>query len=330
MSGNSQFTIHNSQLKKTEKTEKTEKNDLDLSVEIAGVKFKNPVFTASGTCGYGREYLPYYSLSAIGAITTKGVCLNPKEGNKTPRVAETPGGMLNAIGLENPGVKYFIENELPNIKKYDTKIIANIFGANIQEYCEVAEILSDTDVDMLELNISCPNVKEGGIYFGTNPQMAEEVTKAVKKRAKKPVSVKLSPNVTDITEMAKAVENGGADCISMINTLVGMKIDIKTKRPVLHNNIGGLSGAAIKPVAVRMIWQARNAVKLPIIGMGGIKNGGDAVELMLAGADAVAVGTASFNDPRTVLKVIDGISGYMLDNNIKSVREITGALKVWQ
>ena len=305
------------------------KNDLDLSVEIAGIKFKNPVFTASGTCGYGREYLPYYSLSAIGAITTKGVCLNAKEGNKTPRVAETPGGMLNAIGLENPGVKYFIENELPNIKKYDTKIIANIFGKNIDEYCEVAEILSDTDVDMIELNISCPNVKEGGIYFGTCPKMAEEITRTVKKRAKKPITVKLSPNVTDITEIAKAVENGGADCISMINTLVGMKIDIKTRRPVLNNNIGGLSGAAIKPVAVRMIWQVRNSVKLPIIGMGGIRTAEDAIELMLAGADAVAVGTASFNDPKTVLKVIDGIKDYMLANNIGAIREITGKVRVW-
>ena len=305
------------------------KKDLDLSVEIAGVKFKNPVFTASGTCGFGREYEPYYSLSEIGAITTKGLCMNPKEGNKTPRVAETAGGMLNAIGLQNPGVKYFIENELPNIRKYDTKIIANIFGSTIEEYCEVAEILSEADIDMLELNISCPNVKEGGIYFGTCPDMAEEITSSVKKRAKKPISVKLSPNVTDITEIAKAVENGGADCISMINTLVGMKIDIKTKRPVLRNNIGGLSGAAIRPVAVRMIWQVKKSVKLPIIGMGGVMNGNDAIELMLAGADAVAVGTASFNDPKTVLKVADGIAEYMLGNNIKAVRDITGTVEAW-
>ena len=304
-------------------------NNRDMTVEIAGVKLKNPVVTASGTCGFGREYAPYYSLSDIGAITTKGVCLNPKEGNKTPRVAETPGGMLNAIGLQNPGVRYFIENELPNIRKYDTKIIVNIFGKNIEEYCEVAEILSDTDVDMLELNISCPNVDEGGILFGTDPNMAEEITGAVKKRSKKPVAVKLSPNVTDIVEMAKAVENGGADCISMINTLIGMRIDIKTGRPVLKNNIGGLSGGAVKPVAVRMIWQVKKYVKLPIIGMGGIRNGEDAVELMLAGADAVAVGTASFNDPAAVLKVAAGISDYMAANSINSVREITGALKPW-
>jgi len=305
------------------------KSDIDMSVEIAGVKFKNPVFTASGTCGFGREYLPYYSLSQIGAITTKGLCLNPKEGNKTPRVAETDGGMLNSIGLQNQGVGYFIENELPHLKKYDVKIIANIFGKDIDEYCEVAEILSGTGIDMLELNISCPNVCDG-VYFSTDPALAEEITAAVKKRASKPLTVKLSPNVTDIVKIAKAVENGGADCISMINTLVGMKIDVKTKRPVLKNNIGGLSGAAIKPIAVRMIWQVRNAVGLPIIGMGGIRDGNDAIELMLAGANAVAVGTASFNDPRTVLKVIDGISDYMINNNIKSVREITGAVNIWQ
>jgi len=305
------------------------KIDIDMSVDIAGVKLKNPVVTASGTCGFGREYLPYYSLSSIGAITTKGVCLNPKEGNKTPRVAETSSGMLNAIGLQNPGVRYFIENELPNIKKYDTKIIANIFGKDMEEYCEVAGILSDTEIDMLELNISCPNVRAGGIYFGTDPKMAEKIVSKVKKRTKKPVSAKLSPNVTDIVGIAKAVENGGADCISMINTLVGMRIDIKTKRPVLRNNIGGLSGAAIKPVAVRMIWQVKNAVKLPIIGMGGVTTGGDAVELMLAGADAVAVGTASFGDPKTVLKVIDGIGDYLASNNIKSARELTGAVIPW-
>lgn len=311
--------------------DKNNKNDIDLSVDIAGVKLKNPVVTASGTCGFGREYLPYYSLSAIGAITTKGVCLNPKEGNKTPRVAETPGGMLNAIGLQNPGVKYFIENELPNIKKYDTKIIANIFGNDIEEYCAVAEMLSDTGIDMLELNISCPNVKAGGIYFGTDPNLAQKVVSSVKKYAKKPVSVKLSPNVTDIVSIAKAVENSGADCISMINTLVGMRIDIKTKRPVLKNNIGGLSGAAIRPVAVRMIWQVRNAVKLPIIGMGGITDGDDAIELMLAGANAVAVGTASFSDPQTVLKTIDGIADYLASNSfgIKSARELTGAVIPW-
>ena len=304
----------------------------DLSVEIAGVKFKNPVFTASGTCGFGREYLPYYSLSKIGAVTTKGLCLNPKEGNKPPRVAETPAGMLNSIGLQNPGVKYFIENELPNIKKYDTKIIANIFGSNIEEYCKTAEILSGTDIDMLEVNISCPNLEKGkgGIYFGTDPKLAEEITKSVKKyAAKKPVAVKLSPNVTDIAEIARAVENGGADCISMINTLIGMRIDIKTKRPVLKNNTGGLSGAAIKPVAVRMIWEVKKSVKLPIIGMGGVYNGDDAVELMLAGASAVAVGTASFNDPKTVLKVIDGIKDYMVSRDIKSPREITGAVNAW-
>jgi dihydroorotate dehydrogenase (NAD+) catalytic subunit len=309
---------------------KLNKKDLDLSVEIAGVKFKNPVFTASGTCGFGLDYLPFYSLSEIGAVTTTGISLDPKEGNKTPRVAETAGGMLNAIGLENPGVRYFIGNILPKIKKYDTKIIVNIFGRNTGEFCEVAELLSETDIDILELNISCPNVKEGGILFGTCPKMAEEITSSVKKYAgNKPISVKLSPNVTDIAEIARAVENGGADCISMINTLVGMKIDTRTRRPVLKNNIGGLSGAAIKPVAVRMIWQVKKAVKLPVIGMGGVVSGDDAVEMMLAGANAVAVGTAAFTDPEAVLKVIDGISDYMTENNIKSVKDITGAAEAW-
>jgi len=306
--------------------------ELDLSVEIAGLRLKNPVLTASGTFGFGREYSQFYSLSELGAVTTKGICKNPKEGNKTPRVAETPGGMLNAIGLQNPGVKYFIENDLPELKKHDTKIIANIFGATIDEYCEVAEILSGEAIDMLEMNISCPNLEKGkgGIYFGTDPKLAEKITSKVKKRSKKPLSVKLSPNVTDITEIAKAAENGGADCISMINTLVGMKIDINTKRPVLKNNIGGLSGGAIRPVAVKMIWQVRSAVGLPIIGMGGVENAEDAIELMLAGADAVAVGTASFGDPRAVLKVAAGIGDYMAENGIKSAREITGAVKIWR
>ncbi|MCL2158215.1 MAG: dihydroorotate dehydrogenase [Oscillospiraceae bacterium] len=305
------------------------KEELDLFVEIAGVKFKNPVFTASGTCGFGREYSPYYSLSELGAITTKGISIKPKEGNAPPRVAETPAGMLNAIGLQNPGAKYFIENELPNLKKYDTKIIANIFGDTSDEYCEVAEVLSETEIDMLEVNISCPNVKCGGIYFGTDPAMAEDITAKIKKRSKKPIAVKLSPNVTDIVEIAKAVENGGADCISMINTLVGMRIDTKTRRPVLKNNIGGLSGAAIRPIAARMIWQVRSKVGLPIIGMGGVCCAEDAIELMLAGADAIAVGTASFGDPTAVVKVISGIEDYMIENNIKAIRDITGALKAW-
>ena len=307
--------------------------NIDLGIEIAGVKFKNPVFTASGTCGFGREYLPYYSLDEIGAITTKGLCLDPKEGNKPPRVAETPGGMLNAVGLQNPGVKYFIEHELPHLKKYDVKIIANIFGKTIDEYAEVAGILSGTDIDMLELNISCPNLEpgKGGITFGAAPGMAEQVTRAAKKRAgSKPVSVKLSPNVTDIAEIARAVENGGADAVSMINTLLGMRIDIKTRRPVLKNNTGGLSGGAIKPVAVRMIWQVGQAVGLPIIGMGGVRSGDDAAELMLAGASAVAVGTAAFNDPKSVLKVRDELAGYLAENNIKSASELTGAVKVWK
>ena len=307
-------------------------SNIDLSVEIAGVKFRNPVFTASGTCGFGREYLDYYDLSEIGAVTTKGVCLNPKEGNKTPRVAETPGGMLNSIGLQNPGVKYFIEHELAELKKHDVKIIVNMFGETVEEYAEVAGILSGADIDMLELNISCPNLEpgKGGIAFGTDPKMAEAVTRAAKKRAgSKPVSVKLSPNVTDIAEIARAVKDGGADAISMINTLLGMRIDIKTRRPILYKNAGGLSGSAIKPVAVRMIWQVKQAVSLPIIGMGGVANGADAVELMLAGASAVAVGTAAFTDPQAVLKVKDGLCEYLAENNIKTARELTGGLEIW-
>jgi dihydroorotate dehydrogenase (NAD+) catalytic subunit len=306
---------------------------VNLEIEIAGVKFKNPVFTASGTCGFGREYLPYYSPADVGAITTKGLCLNPKEGNKPPRVAETPGGMLNAVGLQNPGVEYFIMHELPHLKQYDVKIIANIFGATTDECAAVAEILSGTGVDMLELNISCPNLEpgNGGITFGSDPKTAEEVTIAVKKRAGNiPVAVKLSPNVTDIALIARAVENGGADAISMINTLIGMSIDIKTRRPVLRNNTGGLSGGAVKPVAVRMVWQVKQAVKLPVIGMGGVCNGDDAVEFMLAGASAVAVGTAAFNDPAAVLKVRDGLAAYLAENNIKSARDLTGAVKISQ
>lgn len=303
--------------------------EIDLSVDIANVKLKNPVITASGTCGFGRDYLEYYSLSDIGAITTKGLSLTPREGNKTPRVAETPGGMLNAIGLQNPGVEYFIKHELPHLKQYDTKIIANIFGNTIDEYCEVAKILSDTEIDMMEMNISCPNVKEGGVQFGTDAKMVESITSSVKKASKKPIIVKLSPNVTDIAAIAKAAELGGADALSMINTLLGMRIDIKSRRSVIKNNVGGLSGAAIKPVAVRMVWQVRNVVKLPIIGMGGIVNGNDAIEFILAGANAVAVGTASFNDPYSVIKVRDGIKKYMTNNGIESIKEFSGTVKAW-
>ena len=309
---------------------KENKNDMiDLSVDIAGIKLKNPVITASGTCGFGREYLEYYSPSDIGAITTKGLSLLPREGNKPPRVAETPSGMLNAIGLQNPGVEYFIENELTHLKQYDTKIIANIFGGTVEEYCEMAKILSDTEIDMIEMNISCPNVKEGGVQFGTDTKMVENITSSVKKVSKKPVIVKLSPNVTDISAIAKATERGGADALSLINTLVGMRIDINSRQPVLKNNIGGLSGAAIKPVAVRMVWQTRNAVKLPIIGMGGILNGDDAIEFILAGATAVAVGTASFNDPYAVIKIRGGIEKYMLNNGVQSIKSLSGTVKAW-
>ncbi|MCL2099452.1 MAG: dihydroorotate dehydrogenase [Oscillospiraceae bacterium] len=307
-------------------------NTPDLSTLIAGIKFKNPVFTASGTYGFGREYLPYYDPSELGAITTKGICLNPKEGNRPPRAAETHGGMLNAVGLQNPGVQYFTEHELPQLKNYNTKIIVNIFGSTIEEYAETAGILSGTEIDMLEVNISCPNLEpgKGGITFGSEPRLAEAVTSAVKKRAgNKPVSVKLSPNVTDITEIARAAEAGGADALSLINTLIGMKIDINTRRPVLKNNTGGLSGRAVKPVAVRMVWQVCRAVKLPVIGMGGIYTGGDAVEFILAGAAAVAVGTAAFGEPAAAVKIRDELSAYLVLNDIKSVSELTGAVQIW-
>ena len=301
----------------------------NMAIEIAGVKFKNPIFAASGTCGFGREYLPYYSLNEIGAITTKGMSITPREGNKAPRVAEAHGGMLNAVGLQNPGVEYFLEYELPHLKKYDVGIIANIFGNTVEECAEAAGMLAGSGVDIIELNISCPNVKEGGIVFGTEPKMAEEITLAVKKRAgNTPLSVKLSPNVTDIAKIARAVHDGGADAISMINTLIGMRIDIKTRRPILKNNTGGLSGGAIKPVAVRMIWQVSQAVGLPIIGMGGVLSGEDAAELMIAGASAVAVGTAAFDNPRAVIKIRDELGNYLMKNNT-SASELTGSLEIW-
>lgn len=305
-------------------------NKVNMKVKIAGVEFKNPVLTASGTCGFGREYLSYYSPSELGGIMVKGLHIHPKEGNKTPRVAETPAGMLNAIGLQNPGVDFFIKNELPELKKYDTVVIANIYGSNIDEYVEVARKLSAAEVDMLELNISCPNVKEGGIVFGTDESMVEKVTSEVKKASNKPLIVKLSPNVTDITKTALAAEAGGADALSMINTLIGMRIDIKTKRPVLKNNIGGLSGPAIKPVAVRMVWQAAQKVKIPIIGMGGISNADDALEFIMAGASAVAVGTASFANPYAAVEVISGLTKFCEKNEIANITDLRGSVKVWE
>ncbi|WP_130863180.1 dihydroorotate dehydrogenase [Bacilliculturomica massiliensis] len=293
----------------------------DLRVNIAGIEWKNPVTTASGTFS-PRESGEYYDLSRLGAVTTKGVANVPWQGNPTPRIAETYGGMLNAVGLQNPGAEYFIREEVPYLRQFDTKIIANVAGHTVEEYCETAERLSETDVDMLEINISCPNVKEGGIGFGTDPQMAAAVTREVKKVSKKPVVIKLTPNVTDIAEIARAVEAEGADAICLINTLLGMRIDVRRGRTVLANRTGGFSGPAIKPVAVRMVYQVRRAVSVPIIGLGGIMTGEDAAEFIMAGADAVAVGTAALIDPAAPVKILDQLTVYMEEMGFQSVSEI--------
>lgn len=298
----------------------------DLKVNIAGVEWNNPVTTASGTFGFGFEYGEYFDLSSLGAVCLKALSKVKREGNPSPRIAETPKGILNSVGLQNPGAEYFIEHYLPELKKYDTKLIANLCGSSIEDYVEVAEVLNG-HVDMFELNISCPNVKVGGMAFGTDPKMTEEITRRVKEVSKCPLIVKLSPNVTDICEIARAAAAGGADALSLINTLLGMRIDIHTKRPILKNNMGGLSGPAVLPVAVRMIYQVHNAVNLPIIGMGGVTTGEDAIELMLAGASAVAVGTAGFVDPYAWVNVVKGIEKYLDDNNIASVSDIVGAVK---
>ncbi len=299
----------------------------DLKVNIAGVEWKNPVTTGSGTFGFGREYAEYFDLSELGAVCLKALSDKPRLGNRSPRIAEVNDGILNSVGLQNPGAPHFLENELEWLRKFDTKLIANLCGSAVEDYVEVAEMLGDK-LDMFELNISCPNVKEGGMAFGTSPKMVEEITSKVKAASKVPLIVKLSPNVTDITEIAKAAEAGGADALSLINTLLGMKIDIKTRRPVLKNNTGGLSGPAVMPVAVRMVHQVRGAVKLPIIGMGGITTGEDAIEFLLAGADAVAVGTAGIVDPYAWIKVRNGINDYLDQNGYKSVKEIVGTLEL--
>ena len=286
-------------------------SDVNMSVNVAGVDFKNPVTVASGTFGSGMEYSEYVDLNRLGAVTTKGVANVPWPGNPTPRIAETYGGMMNAIGLQNPGIDAFVNRDIPFLKKYDTNIIVNVCGKSEADYVEVVERLADEKVDLLEINVSCPNVKEGGIAFGQDPKALESITKAVKAKAKQPIIMKLSPNVTDITEMAKAVEAGGADAVSLINTLTGMKIDINRRTFAVANKTGGLSGPAIKPVAVRMVYQVANAVKLPIIGMGGIATAEDALEFIMAGATMVSVGTANFNNPMTTIKVIDGIENYM-------------------
>ena len=300
---------------------------MNLSVNIAGVEWKNPVTTASGTFGSGMEYAEYVDLNKLGAVTTKGVANVPWPGNPTPRIAETYGGMINAIGLQNPGLDTFISRDIPFLKQYDTKIIVNVCGKTEEDYVDAVEKLSEQPVDMLEINISCPNVKEGGIAFGQNPASAERITAAVKKVAKHPVIMKLSPNVTDITEMAKAVEAGGADAVSLINTITGMKIDINRRTFAVANKTGGMSGPAVKPVAVRMVYQVANAVRLPIIGMGGIATAEDALEFIMAGASAVAVGTANFHNPAVTLEVIDGIEAYMKQNHFASVQDMVGIVK---
>lgn len=297
---------------------------MNTLVNIAGVELKNPVMTASGTFGSGMEYSEFVDLNKLGAVVTKGVANVPWEGNPTPRIAETHGGMLNAIGLQNPGIDVFVNRDIPFLKQYDTKIIVNVCGHTEEEYVEVVERLADEPVDLLEINISCPNVKEGGIGFGQNPDSVYNITKAVKRAAKQPIIMKLSPNVTDITIMAKAAETGGADAVSLINTLTGMKIDIERQTFALANRTGGLSGPAIRPVAVRMVNQVANAVKIPIIGMGGIINAEDALEFILAGATAVSVGTANFFNPHATEEIVQGIEQYMEKKKCEDIKELIG------
>ncbi|CAK7014134.1 MAG: Dihydroorotate dehydrogenase B (NAD(+)), catalytic subunit [Enterocloster aldenensis] len=300
---------------------------MNMSVKIAGVEFQNPVMEASGTFGSGMEYGEFVDLNKLGAVVTKGVANVPWPGNPTPRIAETYGGMINAIGLQNPGIDVFIKRDIPFLKQYDTKIIVNVCGRTTEDYIDVVERLGDEPVDMLEINISCPNVKEGGIAFGQDPKSALAITKAVKAHAKQPIIMKLSPNVTDITVMAKAVQDGGADAISLINTLTGMKIDIHKRAFALANKTGGLSGPAIKPVALRMVYQTAQAVQVPIIGMGGIMNGEDALEFILAGASAVAIGTANFHNPYATVEAVEGIRSYMERYGIDDIKQLIGAVR---
>lgn len=301
----------------------------DLTVNIAGVEFKNPVVTASGTFGFGREYSEFYPLREIGGLSCKGITLKPRMGNPPPRIAETPSGILNAVGLQNPGVDHFIERDLPWLKEQETVVIANIAGNTPEEYAQMAEKLSESSVDMIEMNISCPNVKHGGVQFGTSCQSVGAITREVRAHCKKPLMVKLSPNVSDIAEIARAAEGEGADALSLINTLTGMRIDINTRRPIIRNNTGGLSGPAVFPVAVRMVWQTAGAVKIPVVGMGGISTWRDAVEMMMAGASAIQVGTALFSDPYAPLKIKEGLNRYLDDRGIASVAELAGMVKPW-
>ncbi|MBO5154440.1 MAG: dihydroorotate dehydrogenase [Eubacterium sp.] len=300
---------------------------MNTSVKLAGVTLKNPILTASGTFGSGQEYAQFVDLNKLGGVVTKGVANVPWEGNPTPRVAEVYGGMLNAIGLQNPGIDVFVERDIPFLTKYDTKIVVNVCGKSEADYVEVVERLADQPVDLLEINISCPNVKEGGIAFGQDPKAAAAITKAVKAVAKQPVVMKLSPNVTDIAYMAQAVEAAGADAVSLINTLTGMKIDVKKRQFALANKTGGMSGPAIHPIAVRMVYQVAQAVKIPIIGMGGVMSAEDALELMLAGATAVSVGTANFTNPHITEEIVEGIKDYMAEQDVDDITELIGAVK---
>lgn len=300
---------------------------INTKVNLAGVELNNPVMTASGTFGSGAEYSEFVDLNRLGAVVTKGVANIPWPGNPTPRIAEVYGGMLNAIGLQNPGIDVFVQRDIPFLKKYDTKIIVNVCGKTTEDYIEVVERLADQPVDMLEINISCPNVKEGGIAFGQDPKAVEAITREVKKYAKQPVIMKLSPNVTDITVMAKAAEAGGADVLSLINTLTGMKIDINRRAFAIANKTGGLSGPAVKPVAVRMVYQVANAVDIPVIGMGGIATAEDALEFIMAGATAVSVGTANFYNPKATVEIADGIERFMERQGVKDIRELIGCVR---
>jgi dihydroorotate dehydrogenase (NAD+) catalytic subunit len=301
---------------------------VDLSVDIAGLRMKNPVIAASGTFGFGREYSEYFDLSLLGGISVKGLTLEPRKGNKPPRIAETPAGVLNSVGLQNPGVHAFLEKELPFLRKHDVAVIANASGSTLADYISMVEILSDADIDCIELNLSCPNVKCGGMSFGSTVQGITESVSAVRAKCKKPLMVKLTPNVTDITEIAKAAEAAGADSLSLINTLLGMAIDIDSKRPVLGNIMGGLSGPAVKPIAVRMVFQVARCVSIPVVGMGGISDGKDAVEFMLAGASAVMIGTAGFVNPMVWPEAPQGIADYMERNGYTTIQQINAALRV--
>ncbi|MBE5954035.1 MAG: dihydroorotate dehydrogenase [Lachnospiraceae bacterium] len=300
---------------------------MNTKVNIAGVELKNPITVASGTFGSGMEYDEFVDLNLLGAVTTKGVANIPWPGNPTPRIAETYGGMMNAIGLQNPGIDTFVERDIPFLKTKDTKIIVNVCGKSTEDYLEVVERLADTDIDLMEINVSCPNVKEGGIAFGQDPKALYDITKAIKAKAKQPIIMKLSPNVTDITEMAKAAEAAGTDALSLINTLTGMKIDVNRRTFAVANKTAGVSGPAIKPIAVRMVYQVANAVKLPIIGMGGVMTAEDALEFIMAGASAVAVGTANFHNPYATVEIIKGIEDYMKRNNVEDINELIGCVK---